>query len=192
VRALPAILALVLGAGVAHATQPINLEPPRPLTLADSSNEKIARQAAWWASAVTIGGTVGGICLGMGGRASGADGIGAVGVGIVVASVLVGPSVGWTQAGYPGRAALGAVGRIAMIAGGAAIAGGGDSDPIAAILGGLLGMGFATLEAGAECGMIGSYVRSHGAGSRARRAGASLVPAVAPSGAPAVAMTFRW
>ena len=195
-RAATMGLLLLFGAGSAVASPPISeawrISPAD--TLSDSASVAMGRLASVAGFAATGGGVLLGVGLTFGGFASeGSDNAPGLGLTLTALSVVLGPAVGWSRAGYPGRALRGVLIRTAIL--GAAVGivayqarSDHGLDSIGAAVGvSLSGLAIATFEALAECSDIAPYVRARGPGGRA----VTFAPAFSRSGAPGAALVLR-
>jgi hypothetical protein len=188
------VLLSLLPVSNAHATQAITA-PLRPAPAdADTSVAHIASLA----SSAGFSSTGTGVFLGLGLMLAAiplqSGGVFFAGYGVGAVGAILGPTAGWSRAGYSGRAAVGTFVRVGIIVGCVAFPltdkATADSDygPVAVAGAALTGLVLASFEAYMECSAIGPYVRKHGPAW----APIALEPARSPSGAPALALVARF
>jgi len=169
---------------------------PQPVTpAADTSVERTARQAESHAYSVTNTGVILGAVVMLSSLPAGSAEVFGIGIGVAGAGAVMGPALGWSRAGYGGRAVASGALRLGIVSlAMARLLWGSDHnyatelDAATLISSALLGVGIATLEAYYENGTIGAYVRKHGRGGPAL----TLEARPSPCGLPALALTARF
>jgi hypothetical protein len=189
-------LGLVLPLTPARATQSV-VGPPAAyahVSTDSSSVERLAQRAASAAFSATNTGVLLGAALMVAAIPANSSGVLYAGFGVGALGAIAGPTVGWSRAGYPDRAGVGALIRTGLIVGCIAIplASGttreSEGGAVAVASAALTGLVLATFEAYLECDGIETHVRRHGPGT----GGVGLVPAQSPSGAPGLALLIRF
>lgn len=190
-------LATLLHAAPAWATPPITeawqRRPPEGAA-GDTSRAAVARSASSTAFNTTNTGVLVGIVCMLGGAGAQSATTVLLGTAALGVGVIVGPSVGWSRAGYQGRAAVGVLVRVGVIGAGMAVplasreVRESELGGLAVLAGGLTGLAVAMIEGYVECAQVGPFVRQHGPGPAA----VGLAPSLSPSGAPALALVVRF